>query len=104
MKGYEKPVFMSVNDVLEVKHNHKMLWLSHYAHRTWNKSHYGTYHIYAHSHGALLPYGLSFDTGVDSFNFSPVSFDMVIAIMDKLANNPTIDQQNWDGLAFLSEG
>ncbi len=42
--------------------------LCHYAMRVWNKSHYGAYHAYGHSHGSLPedPNARSMDVGVDS--------------------------------------
>ena len=55
------------------------VFLSHYAHRVWNCSHYGSWHLFGHSHGELdsLPWGLSMDVGVDSHNLKPISFDEV---------------------------
>jgi calcineurin-like phosphoesterase family protein len=48
--------------------------LSHYAMRTWPKSHYGSWHLYGHSHGRLPHDGsLSLDVGVDVHDYKPVS-------------------------------
>jgi calcineurin-like phosphoesterase family protein len=67
------------------------IWLSHYAHRVWNGSHRGTWHLYGHSHSQLPevnPTGtmdespLSFDVGVDAIGYFPVSIDQVKAKMD----------------------
>lgn len=58
------------------------LFLSHYAHRVWPHSHYGTGHLFGHSHGKLEPYGRSFDVGVDTNNFKPYSLE---EILDKMA-------------------
>jgi calcineurin-like phosphoesterase family protein len=57
--------------------------LCHYAFRTWNYSHKGSWHLYGHSHGTLpeIETSLSFDVGVDSWDFYPVSFDEVAAKM-----------------------
>lgn len=41
------------------------LFLSHYSHRVWNKSHYGSYHLFGHSHGSLQGEGKSMDVGWD---------------------------------------
>ena len=62
--------------------------LSHYAFRVWNKSHWGTYHLYGHSHGMLEDDEkmLSFDIGVDCHNFKPLSYQEVKNIMQ---------QKNW---------
>ena len=58
------------------------IWLSHYAHRVWNGSHRGAYHLYGHTH-AVMPEdsSLSFDVGVDAQNFLPISLDEVVEKM-----------------------
>lgn len=80
-----KDMFASVRDVKEIKVGKQKLWLSHYAHRVWNKSHHGVWHLYGHSHDSLPddPTSLSFDIGVDCHAFSPLSFEEVSAIMAK---------------------
>jgi calcineurin-like phosphoesterase family protein len=57
--------------------------LCHYAMRTWDRSHYGAYQLYGHSHNSLedLKTHLSIDVGVDAHNFYPISFDRVTEIM-----------------------
>jgi calcineurin-like phosphoesterase family protein len=62
-----------------------LIVMCHYAMRKWNRCHYGTYHIYGHSHGNLPPFGLSFDVGVDTNNFFPYSLDDVVAKMKTLS-------------------
>ncbi len=59
--------------------------LFHYALRVWNASHWGTYHLYGHTHGTLPddPKARSFDIGVDCHNFYPLSYDEVKAIMQQ---------------------
>lgn len=54
------------------------IWLSHYAHRVWPKAHHDVIHLYGHSHGGLQPFGKSFDVGVDSWNYSPISLEQVL--------------------------
>jgi calcineurin-like phosphoesterase family protein len=57
--------------------------LFHYAMRTWNKSHYGSYHLYGHSHGNLEDTRLkhSMDVGVDTHNYFPIELSEVIKWM-----------------------
>ena len=89
--NHEKPalanrdMFADVRDVCEIKVGNQRIFLSHYAHRVWNKSHRGVWHLYGHSHGSLPddPKSNSFDCGVDCHNFAPLSFDEVAAIMAK---------------------
>lgn len=59
----------------------KLIVLCHYAMRSWERSHYGSWHLFGHHHGRLPPYGLSFDVGVDCWNYYPVSLDEVIEKM-----------------------
>jgi len=49
--------------------------LCHYAMRTWPQSHRGSWMLYGHSHGMLPDDGttLSFDVGVDCWDYKPVS-------------------------------
>ena len=60
-------------DVHEVKIADTPCWLAHYAHFVWPKSHYGSLHLYGHSHGqreatldTLMPERRSMDVGVDN--------------------------------------
>jgi calcineurin-like phosphoesterase family protein len=57
--------------------------LCHYAMRTWSGSHRGSWMLYGHSHGMLpeMDTLLSFDVGVDCWNFTPVSIEQVAARM-----------------------
>jgi calcineurin-like phosphoesterase family protein len=53
--------------------------MCHYAMRTWPGSHKGNWQLYGHSHNMLKeePNWLSFDVGVDCWDFSPVSIEEV---------------------------
>ena len=57
--------------------------LCHYAMRVWNKSHHRAYHLYGHSHHSLKDdeNSLSFDVGCNGWNYKPVSYNVVKAIM-----------------------
>lgn len=61
----------------------RFIVLLHYAMKVWNASHYGTWHLYGHTHGELPDdeTSLSFDVGVDCHNFYPISYDEVKEIM-----------------------
>ena len=63
----------------------RFIVLFHYALRVWNASHYGTWHLYGHSHGDLPDdeTSLSFDVGVDCHDFYPLSYQEVKDIMAK---------------------
>ena len=50
--------------------------MSHYAHLTWNGSHYGSWMLHGHSHNRLAPTNLRrLDVGVDAHpNYEPFSY------------------------------
>lgn len=57
--------------------------LCHYSMRVWNRSHYGSWNLFGHSHGTLPddPNSLSLDVGVDCWNYYPVSYEQIKARM-----------------------
>ncbi|MHA1289068.1 MAG: metallophosphoesterase [Candidatus Thorarchaeota archaeon] len=59
----------------------------HYSMRTWPRSHYNTWQLYAHSHGRLEPVGKQWDIGVDNNNYYPISFKDLKDIMQHRPNN-----------------
>ena len=73
----------SIQPMLEVSIDGKLIILCHYALRVWNKSHHGSWHLYGHSHGSLPddPNSLSFDAGVDCHNYQMLNMDAVRRIM-----------------------
>lgn len=56
-------LFKSCKDYDEIIVNNKLIVLSHYSFRVWNKSHRGSYHLYAHSHHNLPYLKNSLDVG-----------------------------------------
>ena len=87
----------TISDTKTVKYQGQSIFLSHYAHRVWNKSHRGSWHLYGHSHGSLSDdiRSNSFDVGVDCHNYFPLSFDDVARIMAKKQWEP-IDHHGAD--------
>ncbi len=106
--GGVQNVFKKVVEYLEIsvpdqdasKGNRNII-LSHYSHTVWNKHHYGSWHLYGHSHGQLkepkfcsqcgnkleptfncifcgfIAKGASIDVGVDVHGYTPLSYDDV---------------------------
>lgn len=69
--------------------------LSHYAMRTWNCSHRGSWHLFGHSHGKLPDDGsMSFDVGVDQHNYHPLSIRAIANIMESPEENDGICKGN----------
>lgn len=79
--------FAKISPLLEISIEGQVIILCHYAMRVWSKSHYGSFHLFGHSHGRLESFGKSFDVGVDSNNFFPYSFEEVKQRMDRLPDN-----------------
>jgi calcineurin-like phosphoesterase family protein len=79
VKDYHRQVFKECNNNKDVE-----ITMMHYAMRTWNRSHYGTYMLFGHSHSNLKENeSLSMDVGVDTNNFYPYSLDEIIEKMNK---------------------
>lgn len=78
--------------------NRQHIVMCHYAFRTWNRSHYGSWNLYGHSHGSLKPVGKQLDVGVDATRhyhewfgidsgvkpYSPVSVDQIKLLLDSV--------------------
>lgn len=72
----------------EVNVHGQDITLCHYSHQVWNRSHFGSWHLFGHSHNTLPGIGKSMDVGVDSkyalhFNWAPFSFDEIKTHMDQ---------------------
>ncbi len=78
----------------EFERGEQLIVLFHYAIKEWNASHWGTYHLYGHSHGSLTddPNSLSFDIGVDCHDFYPLSYEEVKAIMKTKSWTPPFEK------------
>lgn len=72
--------------------------LCHYAMRSWEKSHYASWALFGHHHGMLEPYGLSFDVGVDCWDYYPISLEQVKEKMATL--KPIVDFRNKESPHF----
>lgn len=80
--------FDSVQDVAEIRIGRDMIFMSHYGHRVWNRSHHGAFHFYGHSHGGLPATARSLDVGVDCWDYRPVTLDQ---IKERLASLGLLD-------------
>ena len=59
--------------------------LCHFPMLTWNRAHYGAWHLHGHCHGSLDGKfdGKRLDVGVDCHDFAPISYPEVKALMAK---------------------
>ena len=77
--------FEWVKDYYELKHQDKLFVMFHYPILSWNKGHYGSYHLYGHTHNNIKLKGRAMDVGVDNpvMNFSPMSIDNTVIYLDQ---------------------
>ena len=73
--------------IIEISIENQDITLCHYAMRTWRKSHFGSWQLHGHSHGNLPPEGKQLDVGVDTHDFTPVSWEMVKQLMKARGEN-----------------
>lgn len=72
------------DQIIEVRINGQDIVMCHYPMRSWNKSHYGSWHLYGHTHEKFKAYDLnsmSFNVGVDDWDFCPITFLQVSNLM-----------------------
>lgn len=87
--AYLQNLFTSVGYYNEISIDGQRICMSHYAMRVWNKSHHGSWMLYAHSHSTLegTPWGKSMDVGIDNYfrlngEYKPFSFQEIRTIMN----------------------
>lgn len=77
-------------DIRFYKIKNNQVIVCHYCLRTWPRSHYNSWHLFAHSHGRLEPIGKSWDVGVDNNRFYPISEEEIEEIMKNRPDNPNL--------------
>ncbi len=60
----------------------QLIVLCHYSMRVWDRSHFGSWHLYGHSHGNLPPLEYSLDVGVDCWDYQPISLETIYREMN----------------------
>lgn len=81
-------LFQSIQQYKKISNQGQSIIMFHYGCRVWEKSHYGSWLLFGHSHNSLPPYGKSVDVGVDSSwvlgekVYRPFSFDELKVFMD----------------------
>lgn len=84
-----KGLVKEICDAKEISWNKQKISMYHYAGRTWNGSHYGSWMLFGHTHGTMEPLGKSVDVGVDSPFvlgepvYRPFSFDEIRTFMQQ---------------------
>ena len=54
----------------------------HFPFAVWDRAFHGSYHLHGHSHGRYNANGKILDVGVDCHNYTPISLDNAIHIID----------------------
>jgi len=80
-----------VGNLLDTNIEGQSVTISHYAMRVWNKSHYGAWNLYGHSHGSLPPIGMQYDIGIDNNNLNMLNWEMIKHIMAEQAKDERFD-------------
>ena len=63
--------------------------MSHYPILSWNKAHYGSWHLHGHCHGGLVKTMPEYykrkvmDLGCNMIDYTPISYSQVKTVMDK---------------------
>jgi len=88
LKHAIKNVFHSVHNYLEIdvvqdSGNKQRIVMSHFPFRSWNRHHYGSWHLHGHCHGNLPSIGKSMDVGLDPNCMHPITFDYIRNLMNR---------------------
>jgi len=70
------PLYTFTVSLPDTKHPQPIV-LCHYSMRVWDRAHYGSWHLYGHSHGNLPSLKNSLDVGVDCWAYRLLSLDNV---------------------------
>lgn len=86
--------------ILKLSVDNQQIVNCHYLMTVWPKSHYNSWHVYAHVHGHLEGVGKTHDVGVENNDFYPISFTQLKKIMEAKPDNFNYikpeDRQKWN--------
>lgn len=75
-------------DIVEICIEGRPIVLCHFPMVSWNKSHWGSWHLFGHKHLQELPIkGKMFDVAPSAEHINPYSFDEIKEIMETLPDN-----------------
>ena len=106
-QAVDEGLLVWAKEIYELKWENKFFELFHYPMRSWNRKFHGSIHLYGHTHAILPPYDLSFDVGVDAWDYYPVSITQIVKVADKLKEQ--LKEQDsppspaWEGKRFLND-
>ena len=76
--------FASHHDYCYIRRHGQKIALFHYPINNWRASCHGSWQLFGHCHGTYSPTSKSMDVGVDPRGFSPVSFDEVKILLERI--------------------
>lgn len=82
-----------VKDTAMINIGDQYIWLSHYPHRLWNRAGQGVWHLFGHVHRNKAEYWLSFNVGVDAWDFKPISLEKITKHMGYIHFEQTCVEQ-----------
>lgn len=77
LAGACRSMFEAVYDYHEATIESIKVVMCHYPLESWNKMHYGSFHLHGHSHGNMPAFGRRMDVGVDCIGYEPISWGRV---------------------------
>lgn len=73
-----KKHFCQITPMKQIRIDDQWIVMTHCAMRVWERSHYGSWNLHGHSHGALKEqWANQMDVGVDTNNYYPYSYEQV---------------------------
>ncbi len=87
--------FKAVHEILRVKGLHLAklpIVLNHFSMRVWDKSHYGSWMLFGHSHGKLPNFRNSVDVGMDPNGFRPLALEEVAELIARTQDLVNFDE------------
>ena len=84
-KGFQKIV--ATSPLKKIRIDGQDVVLCHYCMKTWQRSHFDSWHLFGHSHNRLKPEGKSLDVGVDGHNYYPWTWFEIKEYMNKRPHN-----------------
>ena len=83
--GFQKIV--ATSPLKKIRIDGQDVVLCHYCMRTWQRSHFDSWHLFGHSHNRLKAEGKSLDVGVDGHNYYPWTWFEIKEYMNKRPHN-----------------
>lgn len=83
--------------IVNINNATQKIILCHYAMRTWEDSHRGSYSLYGHTHGAMPddPETLSLDAGVDVHNYCALNLNQIESMLSNKKKNWIPEHIRW---------